>query len=58
VLVGQRHDRPGAPRGGADQGTGQGRVFQISAAYSPIVRSLEKRPEPAMLSSALRAHSR
>ena len=39
-----------------DTGTGHGATFQISLAYCEIVRSLEKRPEAAMLRMALRAH--
>ncbi len=38
-------------------GTGHGCTFQISAAYSAIVRSLENFPELATLRIALRAHS-
>ena len=37
------------------QGTGHGFAFQISAAYSAIVRSLENLPEPATFRIALRA---
>ena len=37
--------------------TGHGFAFQISAAYSAIVRSLEKRPELATLMIAFCAHS-
>src|SRR5277367_4143991 len=36
------------------QGTGQGSAFQILAAYSAIVRSLENLPEPATFKIALR----
>ena len=36
----------------APYGTGQGLAFQISAAYWAIVRSLENRPEPAILKIA------
>src|SRR5580700_4502239 len=36
------------------QGTGQGSAFQIPAAYSAIVRSLENLPEPATFKIALR----
>jgi ketosteroid isomerase-like protein len=38
-------------------GIGHGSTFQISAAYSAIVRSLENFPEPATFKMALRAHS-
>jgi len=38
-------------------GTGDGRARQMSAAYSAIVRSLEKRPEQAMLMIAFSAHA-
>src|SRR5271166_4051747 len=38
-------------------GIGQGFTFQISVAYSAIVRSLENLPEPATFKMALRAHS-
>src|SRR5580704_1952373 len=34
------------------QGTGQGSTFQIPAAYSAIVRSLENFPEPATFNTA------
>lgn len=40
-----------------DYGTGLGFVFQMSAAYSAMVRSLEKRPEAPMFRSALRAQT-
>jgi hypothetical protein len=35
---------------------GQGFTFQMPAAYSAIVRSLENFPEAAMFKMALRAH--
>src|SRR5712671_4666975 len=38
-------------------GTGHGFTFQISVAYSAIVRSLENFPEPATLRIALRVHA-
>ena len=37
-------------------GTGHGVAFQMSAAYSAMVRSLENFPEPATFKIALRAH--
>ena len=37
--------------------TGHGCTFQMSAAYSATVRSLENFPEPATFKMALRAHS-
>ena len=37
--------------------TGQGTTFQISAAYSAIVRSLENFPDPATLAMALRVQA-
>jgi hypothetical protein len=37
--------------------TGHGLTFQISAAYSAMVRSLENFPEPATFRIALRVHS-
>ena len=43
-------------QGAGRYGTGLGCVFQISAAYSRIVRSLEKRPEHATLMIAFSAH--
>src|SRR5712672_1896077 len=39
------------------QGTGQGLTFQIAAAYSAMVRSLENFPEPATFKMALRTHA-
>src|SRR6516162_7634883 len=39
------------------QSTGQGVAFQIPAAYSAMVRSLENFPEQATLRMALRAHA-
>ena len=38
-------------------GTGHGYTFQISVAYSLIVRSLENFPEPATFKMAMRAHA-
>src|SRR5215469_7139440 len=38
------------------QETGQALAFQMSAAYSPIVRSLENFPEPATFKIALPDH--
>lgn len=43
--------------GYAFSGTGHGCTFQMSAAYSAMVRSLENLPEPATFKMALRAHS-
>src|SRR5271169_3108885 len=40
----------------AFSGIGHGFTFQISVAYSAIVRSLENFPEPATFKMALRAH--
>src|SRR5262245_20628868 len=37
--------------------TGHAFTFQISAAYSAMVRSLENFPEPATFKMALRAHA-
>ena len=37
-------------------GIGHGVKFQISRAYSPIARSLENCPEPAMLAITFRDH--
>src|SRR5579863_5911233 len=42
---------------GLGQGIGHGSAFQISAAYSAIVRSLENLPEAATLTIALRAQA-
>jgi hypothetical protein len=39
------------------QDTGLGTVFQMSAAYSAIDRSLEKRPDPATFSRAFSAQA-
>ena len=38
-------------------GTGHGFTFQMSAAYSAMVRSLENFPEPATFRIALRAQA-
>ena len=38
-------------------GTGHGFTFQMSAAYSAMVRSLENLPEPATFRIALRAQA-
>src|SRR5215472_18638343 len=38
-------------------GTGHGFAFQISAAYSAMVRSLENFPDPAIFRITLRAHA-
>jgi hypothetical protein len=40
-----------------DLETGHALTFQISVAYSPMVRSLENFPEPATFKMALRAHA-
>src|SRR5258707_15627634 len=40
-----------------DQDTGHGSTFQMEAAYSAIVRSLENLPEPATFKMALRAQA-
>jgi hypothetical protein len=37
-------------------GNGHGAAFQMSAAYSAMVRSLENFPDPATFRMALRAH--
>ena len=37
-------------------GTGHGSTFQMSAAYSAMVRSLENFPDPATFRIAWRAH--
>lgn len=47
LLPGARDGMALARPADSAYGTGQGRAFQISAAYSAIVRSLENRPEPA-----------
>ena len=46
-----------APAHASSGSGGQGMIFQISLAYSAMVRSEEKRPERATLSSALRSHA-
>ena len=60
-LAGQRRDRPDLPliveHGGLPHGTRHGVARQMSAAYSEMVRSLEKFPELATLRIALRAHA-
>lgn len=40
-----------------DQDTGHGFAFQMSAAYSVMVRSVENLPEPATLRMAIRVHA-
>jgi hypothetical protein len=44
-----------SPMNAPFQGTGQAAAFQISELYCAMVRSLEKRPDPAMFNIALRA---
>jgi len=46
---------PASARSG--RGTGTARVFQISRAYSATVRSMEKRPMPAVLRMDRRAQA-